>query len=117
MQNREKNSTSHTPGPWKTVMQKHPENGLVIGIAPPLSEKRWVCRITPQPNLELAEEFANANLIAAAPELLESLSIAVMVIEAAIKISGINGDSSVREEFLLRIGPMKEVVKKARGES
>ena len=63
------NNTKHTPGPWKVNANvgKRGEIGVVADAAPcviahGMSEKHWP---------EIAQ--ANAQLVAAAPELLEAL--------------------------------------------
>ena len=63
----------YTPGPWE-VAEPHVDSGAMqIG-----SSKDYVCMIYSNPNDEVGaeqnkiEELANANLIAAAPDLLEA---------------------------------------------
>ena len=57
----------HTPGPWEVT-----EDGEAdfSGIA---TQSNWLMRIQQNGELSVQEEEANANLIAAAPELLAAL--------------------------------------------
>ena len=73
-------SPKHTPGPWKIESDIdgrswgyiYPENGEVLpgGSRPPAVAR--VCHSRPQ---SATEVYANAHLIAAAPDLLEALKL------------------------------------------
>jgi len=54
---------SHTPGPW-FVFLRNPENGM-LHVGPPWHSVAWIIAID--------DQKANANLIAAAPDMLQVL--------------------------------------------
>lgn len=69
-------STQHTPGPWASSDQFRDEGAplFVATMARTGNERRIVCRISNKVSgrpLE-DEDYANARLIAAAPDLLEA---------------------------------------------
>ncbi len=67
-------NTPHTPGPW--VLQDQKNGHYIIG------------RIDPQENAAVSFNKANATLIAAAPELLEALKLALATIRRVTKDHG-----------------------------
>lgn len=66
--------SKHTPGPWKTDLEKHdaPHQDIKISSPHMLGE---ICRVWQDDACHdnNPEQIANARLIAAAPELLEAL--------------------------------------------
>jgi hypothetical protein len=64
--------TTHTPGPWT---YKDDFELVVVPKNDPQADA--ICEITGNPS----EQFANARLIAAAPELLEALYLVIMDFE------------------------------------
>lgn len=62
---------THTPGPWKT--RSHRSNIYVSGGADDSKEELWITVQTPGDDVRAA----NARLIAAAPDLLDSLQMAL----------------------------------------
>lgn len=68
-------TTKHTPGPWSTHLV---DDTIVIIPRRPLPQK-----FSTLGHSEVADEedFANARLIAAAPELLEALQMALVYID------------------------------------
>lgn len=91
---------SHTLGPW--VIQG--ETTLHI-LSKASAKGRRVCAIQPNPQ---SEDLANANLIAAAPEMLEALESLLSRVE--------NLDADARAACLKQIDTAKSVLQKARGE-
>lgn len=78
-------NAKYTPGPWQ-VGAKHPDR--VFQESPSVSNRRRVAQTAPfgcDTDEADAEDFANARLIAAAPDLLEALS-------AALRESGCDGE-------------------------
>jgi hypothetical protein len=67
-------STKHTPGPWANDLPEHEQPYQDICIQ---AGKRGICRVwiddAPLHDYN-AEQFANARLIAAAPDLLAALA-------------------------------------------
>lgn len=59
----------HTPGPWEYF---GPGNAQVYGGDP----KRRICVLDRLTGADMSEDYANARLIAAAPDLLAALEIA-----------------------------------------
>ena len=71
----------HTPGPW-TLENRHDERGTPSGINVfSEAEATFICRMPDGASVQgghaWPEQLANARLIAAAPELLEALSVLV----------------------------------------
>ena len=95
--------SKHTKGPWMRSIAgpKHP-----IHIYAPLSKGAIVAEIGSHDNYN----EANAQLIAAAPELLEALEIAVAIIYAVIKLHG-EPHKKGKEEFIKIVS----TIKKAKG--
>lgn len=81
-----KNTTTHTPGPWK--MGTDSEN---VWIQPQSDNAPVICELVPRETVEaqdgsgyyepywMKEDYANARLIAAAPELLEAIQFLEMI--------------------------------------
>lgn len=96
---------SHTPGPWKAVEMQH---GWHIGPQPD-----GVCSIRYNTDgSKYAEKQCNANLIAAAPDLLEALD--AMIIGAAA--CGIPHPKE-REVLQMAVNMAIAAKQKAKGES
>jgi hypothetical protein len=60
-----------TPGPWKVAKVRHGDGRVAIGID--AGTKHWVARIPEDTEHGFEREEANANLMSAAPELLDAL--------------------------------------------
>jgi hypothetical protein len=67
------NENKHTPGPWELLEEMDGRHELMS------SEGDWIATI----NTFSVVDEANARLIAAAPELLEALVIALPLVEAS----------------------------------
>jgi hypothetical protein len=69
---------NHTPGPWALGMNLHPlsENFGNLAIGPEESQES-ICVIT----IDNDRAAANARLIAAAPDLLEAVEMALEIVE------------------------------------
>lgn len=68
--------TKHTPGPWRVGISKREPDTLAIYCGPEINGGGcYVAHI--EGRAEMANPQANANLFAAAPELLELLEIFV----------------------------------------
>ncbi len=70
--------TTHTPGPWNVNIPPHK---FPIYAAHPANRFAYVATTPRDDGLTDAERDANARLIAAAPELLEALRLALVTIE------------------------------------
>jgi hypothetical protein len=67
--------TTHTPGPWKTVLSASTRAVTTSNEAP---KQATICRLFSEcVAFETGEFEANARLIAAAPELLAALKMAI----------------------------------------
>lgn len=80
-----KTTTQHTPGPWFVngpwhIQAAQPTTLPVIPVI--------VAQVTPLRSANQAEREANANLIAAAPELLEALTALVAAISEGCNSEG-----------------------------
>lgn len=62
----------HTPGPWMFHEQGDANQYCLL-----TNDKRWVIAFSQNGELHTPEQIANAKLIAAAPELLEALILAI----------------------------------------
>ena len=90
---------SHTPGPWRTGHNSKwgADNVVYAGREPEFESGRRICICftpgeRPEPDTVGTEDYANAKLIAAAPDLLKSLKDVLDVV--AIMQSGIIPDYS-----------------------
>jgi len=99
----------HTPGPWKidtsyaTMLVIGSEGGVSIAeVDCAMSMMDFETRIDP-----IEEEQANANLIAAAPELLNIAERLLTYYEP----------SETRPEAIFKLDTAREVIAKAKGES
>lgn len=75
-------STKHTPGPWSVrydfvVQAQSFSDGRLVPVAQPYGV-----------NTDGTDLFANARLIAAAPDLLEALEASLALIDLAIPFEG-----------------------------
>ena len=105
--------TGFTPGPWVcgnrySSMGVYTESGDVI--ANTRGSQRNFDRET-----QLAEQDANAHLIAAAPELYAAAELALIVAESWIH-DQLDGTNSLGEA-LVELNPVRAALAKARGES
>lgn len=64
--------TKHTPGPWHTIQSYNPEKA-VIAASPYVLDSRKEIVASAHMNVPESERQANANLIAAAPDLYAAL--------------------------------------------
>lgn len=79
-------SAKHTPGPWKVITERSANDAFVFEIAEVSSY-----RVIPDRADTFSEEgdaFADARLIAAAPELLEALQEVLPMLENLLMIRG-----------------------------
>jgi len=90
-----------TPGPWKVVDLRYQKNGQIRLFSESLGHHRLIANI-----LATGENPAgDANLIAAAPDLLEALELAARIIE------GEDLDGKYNEYCIIQ-----DAIRKARGE-
>jgi hypothetical protein len=76
---------AHTPGPWEVVRHNHVDGELWLSVnqhADDAGMKEWIAEIKYLTTDE-ARQWANARLIAAAPELLEQLKDKICAVECA----------------------------------
>jgi len=92
------NKSNHTPGPWS-----YREGGLCWYVEPSSNSKQCLAEVYSKLNSRNENE-ANARLIAAAPELLEALEIAIIQLDR-------NGHD------LSELGFLKQTLAKVRDES
>lgn len=85
---------TYTPGPWRIAdsSEIHSESG------------QPVCSIAHEENSNLDSQIANANarLIAAAPDLLNALEIAVVTIKRLAKTDSANGTLNVARAAIVK---------------
>ena len=79
----ERMETKHTPGPWAYHNTPTPFIHVAAGGLP-------ICQIytSTAHGQSMGEQFANARLIAAAPELLAALQEVTMVLDALLNVRG-----------------------------
>lgn len=72
-------STQHTPGPWFVAKADEPmeSDGLIV-------ESPNGYEIRPDGHQRLGDELADLSLIAAAPDLLEALTLLIAGIESSV---------------------------------
>ena len=97
-----KNKSSHTPGQWFIVTEQKTLTNVQTGKTTQLPEYRISAETAPICQISMSHE-ANARLISAAPELLETL-------EALLTYNA--GDAL----DLLTLNSLKLVIAKAKGE-
>jgi hypothetical protein len=110
---------SHTPGPWKVVRTKDEhwrERYYGIWTDEGVEKDRPIANVDGDNAVWLpeGEDFANARLIAAAPELLEAC------IEARSALDNLMGDSDLPEddsEEMTAMQMLSAAIAKAEGES
>ena len=99
--------TKHTPGPWKVE-----EDGFIrvgtktIGL---------IGNAYYHPD-DFPERNANARMMAAAPDMLETLLLAEIALHTAAVLSELNGDSQANAEFLIVAEDCRKAIAKAKGE-
>jgi len=95
--------TNHTAGPWSLSNPKNPARGYVVGPPNEYGNVPHIASFYENPDSMSAEASdANAQLIAAAPELLEALELA----NRELELRGITGPAKRKIE---------EAVNKAKG--
>lgn len=72
--------TQHTPGPWNAITR--PDATIWIQGQSDGNGFREVCSMPTSPFRDMARVEANARLIAAAPELLEALTVLAKIADA-----------------------------------
>lgn len=93
-------TTKHTPGPWAVERNVKAGNVIHLAITARQNGKDWmVCSVTPEAWARPLD-LANAELIAAAPELLEAL-ILVM------------NDTTVRFSTVRKGKPLAQIIQDA----
>lgn len=94
-------NATHTPGPY-IVFPREPD---IEGFTVETSPDQLPVAIVPKNRRPNAEALANANLFAAAPEMLEALKIAEDSLAAMFRVikstSGIGGDCPPALRFVL----------------
>ena len=100
-----KNTTKHTPGPWKLLHHDTGQHDGDRGVYGPGNE--FICSMNGGPNDD-SETLANARLIAMGPELLEHLKRLV---------TGVNYSKVSRTDLLSLSAEAIEIIKKAEGGS
>ena len=103
--------TIHTPGPWLLVEQGDANEYAVLTP----DKKEWVIAFRLNPGRPIyAQEKANAKLIAAAPEMLESeIKNLEFLRWITTQLSSFNMYSDKRELLYQRIAATEEAIKKA----
>lgn len=102
--------TKFTPGPWKV-------DGLYIEEKSGYHAGDWIAKISEFEDEYKEEERANANLIAAAPDLFYALyGCADMLTEAAKQFRQ-RGDTGHATLCLMHAGKAQAAIAKARGEN
>jgi len=101
----------HTPGPWNRGVAQHVYQGARWD---PSNQQRFIasCEPTTRTQADWEETWANAALVAAAPELLEALAELVALVEAA------DNDDWRRVSMVgtdIDLEPYRALVKRARG--
>lgn len=102
----------HTKGPWKVVVESRENfvSGIAVIDAP--DSVKSICRTYESMDAGGAEEnMRNAQLISAAPELLEACEKALFEIEHWSCLASTSGDKGVKAYAML-----KAAIAKARGE-
>jgi hypothetical protein len=96
--------SKHTPGPWQVGDELE---GLWVYTDP---NQNVICDVVGRndPHIMTDEDYANAHLIAAAPEMLDALSVARVALKLRIKKDATDGELSA----LLLI---EDVISKAKG--
>lgn len=89
----------HTPGTWVATLQ--PEMTYRIGSLRPNSPVAFICELNSNKNVTEEELKSNANLIAAAPELLEALQKVIEWLYTPNK----NLDADIARSRLLSYSP------------
>jgi hypothetical protein len=102
-------SAGFTPGPWRRSRKSGAPYIISEG-----DNGQTVARVTEFTRDFVAEQVANANLIAAAPELYEALDAIVAAIEPTLNAAVEAGYPN--EESVARMNAAKAALTKARGE-
>ena len=82
----------HTPGPWKTHAGASGQVHAVFG-----ADGKYVAKVDAYPVRTTDENDANARVIAAAPELLKSLSLCAAWLEANRPLEANRKSEAARE--------------------
>lgn len=96
----------HTKGPWVTIRAYEQERMLVIN-----GDRSPVCSI----DSNCKTQVANAQLIAAAPELLEALQLAEVSLVTAETLAICNNDLDAMTDFSRVIKTVRQAIAKAEG--
>lgn len=75
-------AAKHTPGPWTAKWSKYTEGVFIVQAGPP--SNRVLAQFDGDGDGPDAQSIADANLIAAAPELLEALQRLIPLIDVTI---------------------------------
>lgn len=122
------NKTAYTPGPWGVedlYVTDLPSNACVVVFAAPKDDEHTSTKVaeaaySPEGKgyfvTDRAEAEANARLIAAAPELLEALQIALSAIEQTTSEMTV-GDrfTNAGQSLLDAFNPCRDAISKATG--
>ncbi len=99
-------TAKHTPGPWKVYEVPHLHQGTLYSVRS--DEYGAIC--DPNEAADPYENKANANLIAAAPELLDNLKAIL-----TDYLGRYYENDSTDKDLLTRITAMRSVIAKAEG--
>jgi len=114
--------TKHTPGPWTIKQQGFPNKMTLLEIASEKIDRPTIICSRNWRNQDLTDEIiANANLIAAAPELLEACETIAQMLDSGELCRDISRDEdrdfAIRMlEFVPKLKKLSDVIAKARGE-
>ena len=95
-------NTKHTPGPWKVSTTYKDAQAGKFSIAPWASQRQSICRLSAREDYPAEYAEANARLIAAAPDLLETLENIRSAAFGSAKATA--GDATRAAEALTTLG-------------
>lgn len=106
-------NTKHTKGPWR--VDQDSERTYIMGVDQPKGYSQETVTVA---TLGFRNTKPNAQLIAAAPELLEALELARSFMVARLAIESSNDpDSNITHHIQELLMDVNEAITKARGES
>jgi hypothetical protein len=109
---------THTPGPWKIAYSDGSGPEYITASNQSIATLRWgcsCCKDTPDSFDDMSEEEqANAQLIAAAPELLEALEIVAASLDEAISLT--DEGKAFNQRWQREYSQARAAIAKAKGE-